>query len=99
MPKPDTERSKTLYDRKEAEGLKRVPLWVHNTRVDEIRAIAAGMREPKGDADMGCDPEKSWPNDFSLENGNYYNICCICDEYFIGHKRRNVCRQCHEVAK
>ena len=35
-----------------------------------------------------------WPEDFSHENGNYQCKCCQCDQLFIGHKRRVVCRKC-----
>lgn len=37
-----------------------------------------------------------WPDDWSHENGNYQNKCCDCGEIFIGHKRRVICRFCHE---
>jgi len=38
--------------------------------------------------------DRGWPKDFSLENGNYQNICCECGAFFYGHKRRVVCRKC-----
>jgi hypothetical protein len=37
---------------------------------------------------------KDWPEDASHENGNYFNMCSVCDEQFIGHKRRMICKQC-----
>lgn len=41
-------------------------------------------------------PENSrdWPEDAKHENGRYFCRCCICNEVFIGHKRRVVCREC-----
>ena len=40
--------------------------------------------------------DRSYPEDAHLENGNYVNTCCICGEQFVGHKRRVVCKLCHE---
>lgn len=42
---------------------------------------------------------KNWPEDFPHENGNYHCHCCICGSYFIGHKRRVVCKECVAVSK
>lgn len=35
-----------------------------------------------------------WTEDFSHENGNYWNTCCVCEKTFTGHKRRVVCKNC-----
>ena len=40
---------------------------------------------------------KNWKEDFHLENGKYINICCKCDEEFLGHKRRVICKQCMNI--
>lgn len=37
---------------------------------------------------------KSFQEDYSHENGNYYCTCYKCKELFIGHKRRVVCKEC-----
>ena len=37
---------------------------------------------------------KDWTEDFAYENGNYRCLCAYCGEYFIGHKRRVMCKQC-----
>jgi hypothetical protein len=37
---------------------------------------------------------KDWPQDFHLENGNYYCLCSGCGSQFRGHKRRATCREC-----
>ena len=37
---------------------------------------------------------KCWPEDYSHENGNYFNNCIKCKEMFIGHKRRITCKEC-----
>lgn len=41
----DATRQKALRDRKIARGLKQVLVWVPRRRVEEIREIAAKMRE------------------------------------------------------
>lgn len=38
--------------------------------------------------------ERSWPEDESHENGDYFNNCALCLRTFMGHKRRVVCRAC-----
>lgn len=38
--------------------------------------------------------DRDWPGDFSLENGNYENLCYRCGETFFGHKRRATCKKC-----
>ena len=40
---------------------------------------------------------KSWPEDYSHENGSYINQCYLCKSPFIGHKRRVVCKECHNT--
>lgn len=37
---------------------------------------------------------RDWPEDFSHENGRYYNTCTFCHQPFCGHKRRVVCKLC-----
>lgn len=39
---------------------------------------------------------RNWKEDFHLENGNYTCICTICDEQFLGYKRRIYCKLCHD---
>jgi len=36
----------------------------------------------------------SWPEDYADENGKYLNQCVTCNEHFMGHRRRNVCKLC-----
>jgi hypothetical protein len=38
--------------------------------------------------------ERSWKEDASHENGNYYCTCCVCGRQFNGHKRRVLCKVC-----
>ena len=37
---------------------------------------------------------KNWTEDYKHENGNYMCKCSKCEEYFIGYKRRTICREC-----
>lgn len=40
------------------------------------------------------DNEHNWSEDFKHENGNYENVCKVCNVLFFGHKRRVVCKKC-----
>jgi len=44
---------------------------------------------------MKIDESRCWPEDSEHENGNYLNRCVDCAEYFIGHKRRLICKTCY----
>ena len=39
-------------------------------------------------------PAKNWDEDKDQENGNYMNKCIYCKSFFMGHKRRVVCKEC-----
>ncbi len=41
--------------------------------------------------------ERSWPEEFHLENGHYECICVPCGGHFAGHKDRVVCKVCSEA--
>jgi succinate dehydrogenase/fumarate reductase-like Fe-S protein len=38
--------------------------------------------------------ERSFIEDFKLDNGCYENICSTCGKRFHGHKRRVTCKKC-----
>lgn len=38
--------------------------------------------------------ERSWKEDYDHENGQYVNRCHVCELYFVGHKRRVICKSC-----
>jgi len=40
------------------------------------------------------DERSNFPEDYEEENGIYINICIMCGEDFIGHKRRQTCKLC-----
>lgn len=40
------------------------------------------------------DDPHNWTQDFSHENGNYFNLCIYCGHEFLGHKRRVSCFLC-----
>ena len=37
---------------------------------------------------------RDWTEDASHENGQYQNICAVCQRTFVGHKRRFSCVSC-----
>ena len=39
-------------------------------------------------------PAKNWDEDKDQENGNYMNKCIYCKSFFMGHKRRVICKEC-----
>ena len=41
--------------------------------------------------------ERSWPEDYKYENGNYQNSCFECGRMFNGYKRRVMCKVCSEA--
>ena len=45
----DAKRQKALRDRKIAQGLRQVLVWVPEERVEELRAIAERMRKERDD--------------------------------------------------
>jgi len=47
-----------------------------------------------GEIQFPFDDKKSYPEDFSHENGQYQNRCFLCTHYFLGHKRRVMCKEC-----
>ena len=40
---------------------------------------------------------RNWIEDAPHENGNYECLCCECDQVFIGHKRRVLCKLCSNL--
>lgn len=42
---------------------------------------------------------RDWEEDFAHENGNYFNKCVRCNNMFMGHKRRVVCKSCAAPAE
>ena len=40
------------------------------------------------------DNPRNYTEDYPHENGNYSIVCLECGEYFLGHKRRYLCKLC-----
>lgn len=38
--------------------------------------------------------KRSFKEDYPHENGEYVNICHVCKNQFVGHKRRVTCKMC-----
>ncbi len=45
-------------------------------------------------SEFKIDPARCFPEDKIHENGDYYGRCCLCEQPFIGHKRRRICKLC-----
>jgi hypothetical protein len=78
----------------------------NNTHDDiwHIAYAALFKAEDKGEVLVGeiqfpFNDKKSWVEDFSHENGQYQNRCFLCTHYFIGHKRRVICKECFNKTK
>jgi hypothetical protein len=41
--------------------------------------------------------ERSFPEDYHLENGQYQCNCIFCGKLFYGHKRRVTCKKCQNA--
>lgn len=44
------------------------------------------------------DDSRNWTEDYPHENGEYQNFCYSCNRFFVGHKRRIICRDCSTAA-
>ena len=58
------------------------------TELSEDKALHIGGVMPSFDS------PKNWTEDYKHENGNYICNCYKCKEYFYGHKRRPLCKEC-----
>lgn len=57
------------------------------------------MKKPdnKGFEIRSKNKQKDWVEDFEMENGNYQSKCSCCHDFFIGHKRRFICKECFKL--
>lgn len=39
--------------------------------------------------------KKDYPEEFKYDNGQYQSKCMVCKSYFIGMKRRKICKECY----
>lgn len=46
MPKSETQRRTKCDDKKKAQGLRRVSVWVHHTRTEELKKKAKKLLKP-----------------------------------------------------
>jgi hypothetical protein len=56
--------------------------------------IVKAEQPPQPDLIIPHNKAGDWPEDFSGENGNYMNRCRVCENEFMGHKYRRVCKVC-----
>jgi len=64
------------------------------TTEQQAAAVPAGFKLIKD----STREERSWPEDYELDNGRYFNTCCNCERLFLGHKRRIECKACATAA-
>jgi uncharacterized small protein (DUF1192 family) len=56
--------------------------------------VASNTEAPVIKNPFSDDPRGDWVQDFDHENGQYTCRCLDCDNRFMGHKRRIICRMC-----
>ena len=61
--------------------------------IEQHRAAIDAARKREPTPTLSAAPG-DWPEDFSGENGDYYNKCVHCGQQFRGYKRRTTCKQC-----
>lgn len=66
--------------------------------VTSANAKSVGLRTSEAPfaAAHGYASARDWHEDAPHENGNYQCRCCQCEQTFVGHKRRVVCKVCDE---
>ena len=65
-------------------------------KCDELASELLALQREKEDYGgiHNLKPAKNWDEDKDQENGNYMNKCIYCKSFFMGHKRRVVCKEC-----
>ncbi len=86
----DKLRRQAVEDHRETYGFHRE--WARWSKLVEHWEVELFRREHH-------DTSRDWIEDFSHENGNYQNECCVCHQTFRGHKRRPACKLCGEPEK
>ena len=59
-----------------------------------LTAADTNKREPVKNPIQATTSKRDWQEDFKHENGNYQNECSQCHKWFMGHKRRVICKAC-----
>ena len=71
-------------------------LWLEHALAtchpSEYEKLSEQVEEAK--AQQASHNPRDWAEDFSHENGHYFNNCDLCSQKFMGHKRRVHCRLC-----
>lgn len=77
---------------------------VRDLVAEKLRCRIAALSEKPAEPPAAAAPsltaptDRDWTEDAGGENGSYQGKCVICGSGFIGHKRRVVCRTCHDPA-
>jgi len=67
--------------------------FYRQNRYEDLRSLCMSIIKERNMSEVP--PwDRDWEEDFELENGHYFNICCKCEKEFIGHKKRVICKIC-----
>lgn len=62
---------------------------MENNKEEKLNGDKADVMRP-----LLANYEGNYTEDYNHENGNYMNMCIRCDNEFLGHKRRVICKKC-----
>lgn len=68
-----------------------------SAKPEEISAALGHIVRLCINAGAAAQAQRNWTEDAKHENGNYECLCVECDQSFIGHKRRVICKACSSL--
>jgi len=92
--KPDKASAAPAAARKTFSKIKALAL---NAKPEDVPETLAHIARLCIDAGSAPALDRIWSEDAAHENGNYECLCCECDQVFIGHKRRVLCKACSNL--
>lgn len=91
---PDPQLSAGTESRKAFAEIKRIAI---NVKPEEVPAALSKIVRLCIDAGAASPAARNWTEDAGHENGNYECRCVECEQPFIGHKRRVLCKACSNL--
>lgn len=92
-----TDAQSSLHCGEMRKTLSEIKALALNVKPDEVRDGLTRIVRLCIDAGSAPPDRRNWTEDVSRENGNYECRCCECDQTFIGHKRRVICKACSNL--